>query len=182
MAVLAAAVDAKAKSLDDDAARVASPSLVKISCAGGYLYASDPGLIGMQFDTVEVNRGTPTDLSTMNGLLLHPGLWVVGFEAHLSPVASLGNNRDVLQNILMQTSQDDPFGGLGYLGWEVTTAIQTVGMPNLFNPPTFGFPAQYLNGSALALVPSDGFRVQVKGLTFVDVPYATLWAAQLGDL
>lgn len=182
MPALAAAVDAKAGGLDTDSARLQSPNMVKISCTQGYLYANDPSLIGMLFDTVEVNKGTPTDLSTFNGLQLNRGLWMVGAEVSLNPVASLGNNRDVIQSVNVFTGPTDPFGPGGMIRFDLTTAIQTVGMPNLFTPVTFGFPRQYLNGCTFGLVPTDNFQVQMKGLIQVDVPHAILWAVQLGDL
>lgn len=181
MKALADAVDAKTSQLDADAARVASPNLVKISLQAGYVAANDPSpAIGPLFDTVDINRGTPTDLSVLNGLLLNTGLWFVGFEAKLKPLA---NGQDILPNVTMQTSQSDPFSGLGYVSWDVTTATQTFGMSNIFTPPIFGPPYQYLNGCTVALVPSNGFRVQVKGFfNIIDVPTMTLWAVQIGDL
>lgn len=181
MKALADAVDAKATNLDADAARVASPNIVKISLTAGYVAANDPSpSVGPLFDTVVVNRGTPTDLSTYNGLQINAGLWLVGFEARVKPLA---NNQDILPNISMQTSNSDPFGGLGYLSWDLTTNTQAFGMSNIFTPPIYGPPYQYLNGCAPALVPSSGFRVRLTGLfNIIDVPAMTLWAVQLGDL
>lgn len=181
MKALADAVDAKAAQLDADAARVASPNMVKISLAAGYVAANDPSpAIGPLFDTVDINRGTPTDLSTFNGLLINAGLWLVGFEARVKPLA---NNQDILPTISMSTSNNDPFSGLGYLSWDLTTNTQAFGMSNIFTPPNYGPPYQYLNGCSPALVPSDGFRVRLTGLfNIIDVPAMTLWAVQLGDL
>lgn len=181
MQALANAVDAKAVQLDADAARVASPNIVKISCTAGYVAANDPSpSVGPLFDTVVVNQGTPTDLSVFNGLLLNPGLWLVGFEARVKPLA---NSQDILPTISMSTSNNDPFSGLGYLSWDLQTATQAFGMSNIFTPPIYGPPYQYLNGCAPALVPSNSFRVRLTGLfNIIDVPAMTMWAVQIGDL
>lgn len=180
---LAAAADGKATQLDADQARAATPNMVKISCSLGYVSANDPAQVGMQYDTVEFNRGTPTDLTVLNGLQFNRGLWMVGFECTLKPFSGYGNGQDLIQSIRISNGPNDPLSGIGYVRMDVCTTIQVIGMTQVFTPPVWGPPYQYLNACTVVYAATDGF--QVTSTSFAggrsDVPYATLWAVQIGD-
>lgn len=165
-------VDAKAAGLDVDALRATSPAMVKVSVTG-YVFANDPAQDRARWDTVEINRGTPTDLSkTSLGVTVNRGFWMCGLEITFVPSA---NN----QNKAAFLSGQDP-GGIEFVNemqdWNKTLAV---GYPNI--GPWPGWPRQFLNLTTFGLATSDGCTIFGSCPQSCDVPYATLWAVQLGD-
>jgi hypothetical protein len=171
-AQLAAQVDRREQGYDADVVRLAAPSMVRIS-VNGYLKAS---LISpIPFDTVEVNRGTPTNLTTYNGLLLNRGLWMIGLEVRW--VADSGNNNSYQIVSIGSTSAN----GAVFLDNPAATAYTKSLATSYPASPTW-YPRQFHNICELGLVTADGAKVFANSVNNADVPYQALWAVQLGDV
>lgn len=179
-AALASRADTKAATLDADVARAAAPNVVKISCQLGYKSANDPNGIGPQFDTIDYNRGTPTDLSVYNGLMLNRGLWLCGIEAIVTPVSSFGNNWPV-EGTLATGTPDPSASGVWAARSDVLVTIQANGFPTTMVNGWGVGQQEYLNSLLVGIAPVDGVTVQWKGVSFADSPYMTMWAVRLGD-
>jgi hypothetical protein len=93
MALLAQQLDTKMAGFDTDVARLTKRPLVKISRSSfSYPTNGNDGAGDVAFDTVEVNNGTPTDL-TSDAYTLHltPGFWVLQAKV-IAPTASSGQD------------------------------------------------------------------------------------------
>jgi hypothetical protein len=169
-AQLAGQVNDKSLGLDADMARVAANNFVKISKTG-------PVKGSIVFDTVEVNRGTPTDLSLYNGLLLGPGVWLIGASQIISDTVAGANGAKYIflspQIVAIPGDQSTPA-----VNWTIEGAGGLGGGP-------LTWPQQTVSVSLLAYVtlPSTKINISPNGGSVTDaLAYADSWAWQIGDL
>lgn len=172
--LLTSQVEAKSAGVDFDVARVATPNMVKISKSN-----ITPPITGLiTFDTVEFNRGTPTDLSVYNGVLLNPGYWITGGEAQILEAAA-GNGATKYLN----------GGNNGAVGFATSDRaangynLTVEGAYTYINGPG-PWPNQAVGASTLTYISAPNTRIRfVPSGNFTDgFVYVQMWAFQIGDL
>ena len=177
MGALGAVVDGKSSGLDADSARVGANNFVQISLTNTTTTTSTST---PPFTTVDVNRGTPTDLSIFTGLILGPGIWMVGLLAQIAR----WNPPSIAYPVtisLQVAGESDTTDGLmidcatpGYL-----LAGNAAFAGNLL----LSVPQQNVSVSAITSVASTTrINYGILAGTQDPVSYAAMWAFQIGDL
>lgn len=115
MAALAAQLDAKGQSFDGDVARLVARKLVKISKTNFQLQsngiAGNPFGYVPDFDTVEINRGTSTDLTIdSTSLVLPAGFWLLYAKVIVPTSSANGNDLAKTTNPTASTTSGDTTG------------------------------------------------------------------------
>jgi|SRR5215831_2822394 len=170
--LLASQVETKSVGFDTDSARVAANNMVKIS-------KSNASAIGfLSYDTVEFNRGTPTDLSVYNGVLLNPGYYLIGGEAQVI-TTSAGNNTSKYFSGGIQ-------GAVGFVASDIAASGYSLTVEGTFsntNGPA-PWPNTAVGASAVvqATTPNTHIRFAPGGSTIDSYLYVQMWAFQIGDL
>lgn len=171
-ATLAGQLDAKGSGYDVDSARLIANAFVKVSKLNGDGTVSTTG--STSFDTVEVNRSTPTDLTLYNGLIVNPGFWLVGGSVTYTPAAGFELDANVT---FSPVSANQPSAALNFVSSfdHFGSATNQLGCMHLVDMQT------------LSTIDVCLFTVQTRiGLGFSSgswlYPYLDLWAYQIGDI
>jgi hypothetical protein len=175
-ATFAAQVDAKMAGLDADLLRASKPSMVRIS---GTALAFDSNLGGnahrplVNLGVLEINRGTPTDLTLrQDAIALPAGLWVVGC--------------DLIYHNKAAATQDYILRLLTGAGPMTNTGPQHVERDGGTDPEVlWGATGESLDVHDLALTTgaSTYFSADISWTTtqFVLFDYYALWAVKIAD-
>lgn len=169
-ATFALQVDAKGAVYDSDTARIAANTFVKVSVTNVPLF-TDPPI----FDTVEVNRGTPTDLSAFNGVILNPGFWAIGASVTYTP-AVVGAKESINIRYAPIDNARQPS-----LAWPLSVSRDDFGLYSGGSAGLMNLPQQTLSVLDIALIQT---QTQVSLLLNTGSwawPYIDLWAFQVGD-
>jgi hypothetical protein len=170
MQQLAAQVDAKGAQLDIDVARLRANNFVKIS------KANQPGGLAVTFDTIEVNRGTPTDLSIYNGLLLNPGVWMVGAGMTVADTAPRDGDMKT-----MSVSNLSIFTNFGIIETSTNQLYEKAG--GLSGPLIWPHQRASVVMTTIVAAPSTQISCGAGGGSVTDpLSYVDFWAFQVGDL
>jgi hypothetical protein len=176
-AALNAQVDAKSSGLDVDGARMQANNFVSIS----YSNSSSATMNGFPgFNVVDVDRGTATDLSAFNGLIIGPGFWMVGLTAQLarwSPPA-IAYPMTIALSVAGESATTDAFlVDYNAFGFPLAGNTMYAGGLNL------GVPQQLVSVVAMANPSAAATKVSANIQPSGDpISYAQMWAWQIGDL